>query len=189
MKEKDNNIRTCVATKEKLNKNEMLRFAVFEEDGIIVPDFNKKLCSRGVYIKASKTALKTAIDKQLFIRSLRQKVKHEKSLTQVVEEALKKKGLESISLAKKAGGLIIGLDNIKKERDNISFFIDANQESDGYKKIKALAKEKEIFCLYNLEELELALNLSNCAHLGIKNSPISKSVFENLYKLKSFLEN
>ncbi len=189
-KEKDNNIRTCVATKQKLDKSQMLRFAVLESEGIVVPDFNKKLASRGVYVICSKKAVETAVNKQLFIRSLRKKVKHEKALSEVVENLLKKKALEAISMAKKAGALIVGLDNIKKEKNNIAFFIEANDAGlDGRKKVEAMAKEKQIFCLYNTEELEQALGLVNCVHLAVKNSQMSKNVFESLYKLKNFLEN
>ncbi len=190
IKEQDNNIRTCVATKQKMDKNQMLRFAVLENEGIVVPDFNKKLSSRGVYVIPSKKAVEIAVNKQLFIRSLRQKVKHEKSLPDVVEELLKKNALSAISIAKKAGALIVGLDNIKKEKNNIAFFIEANDAGlDGRKKVEAMAKEKQIFCLYNTEELEQALGLINCVHLAVRHSQMSKNVFECLYKLKNFLEN
>ena len=90
--------RKCIATGQIKPKDELLRF-VKTPDNRLVPDFNKKLEGRGLYVSNSKKALKTALDKNLFIKSIHLHLKIEDNFLTMVEQLLYKRGLDSINLA------------------------------------------------------------------------------------------
>lgn len=189
MKESDNNIRKCIVTGASMDKNLMLRFAI-TPDGVVVPDFKKKLASKGVWVSGSKNILQQAVTKNLFTKANKKPVKVDKSLADIVEGLLKKKGLELISLAKKAGSLIVGLEKIKEasNKDMIEFFLEAKDAgNDGHNRILLMAKQKKVFCLYEIEELDKALNTINTVHLAFIKNQMSKALFEQFLKLENFL--
>ena len=103
--------RKCIVSGEVMEKIDLLRFTA-TPDGLIIPDFKKKFSGRGVWVKCSKTSLQTAIDKNLFSKALKRSVKAEASLVEIVEAILCKRGLEVISLARKAGVLVTGFEKV-----------------------------------------------------------------------------
>ena len=52
--------RKCIASGEILNKKDLLRFVILE-DNTVVPDFKKKLPGKGIYVKNAKSLLEKAI--------------------------------------------------------------------------------------------------------------------------------
>ena len=61
--------RKCIATGEILNKEDLLRFVMLE-DNTVVPDFKKKLPGKGIYVKNAKSILEKAINNNLFGKRL-----------------------------------------------------------------------------------------------------------------------
>ena len=101
--------RRCIVSGGVKPANELLRF-IKTEDSRLVPDFNKKLPGRGLYVTNSRKMLKTALDKNLFIKSIHCHLKIEENFLEMVENLLHKKGLETINLARKAGAAVAGFD-------------------------------------------------------------------------------
>ncbi len=69
MKVKKIPIRTCVVTKERLDKRSLLRI-VRTPNGEVVPDLTGKLNGRGAYIKASEEVLDKAIKSKVLEKHL-----------------------------------------------------------------------------------------------------------------------
>ena len=69
MKVKKIPIRTCVVTKERLDKRALLRI-VRTPNGEVVPDLTGKLNGRGAYIKASEEVLDKAIKSKVLEKHL-----------------------------------------------------------------------------------------------------------------------
>ena len=186
--EKETN-RKCIATGQIKPKNELLRF-VKTPDNRIVPDFNNKLEGRGLYVSISRKALKTAIEKNLFIKSLHMHLKIEENFLSMVEQLLYKRGLDSINLARKAGALVTGFEKVKEKilKNKVAFLIEAKDAGqDGKEKICAIAKNIEVICLYNVDELDLALDKTNTVHIAILKSDIAPMVYKNLKRYQTFL--
>ena len=83
--------RKCIATGKVKPQDELLRF-VKTPDSRLVPDFNKKIPGRGLYVSNSKELLKTALEKNLFIKSIHQHLKIDEDFADMVEHLLAKKG-------------------------------------------------------------------------------------------------
>ena len=184
-------VRKCIVSGKVLEKDLLLRFAL-TPDGFIVPDFKKKLTGKGVYVSNGKKVLTTAVEKGLFGKALKMKAKAEKELISQVEHLLRKQALDAISLSRKAGVLVFGLDKVLDalKRNNISFLLEASDcGQDGQKKLELKAKDIKIFNLFKSEELDKELAMESTVYLAFcrgKMADMAEAAFE---KLTSFLEN
>ena len=110
---KDSENRKCIVSGQVLDKEHLLRFTVLD-DGQLIPDFKKKLPGVGVYVSASRDILSVAVNKNLFSKSLKRTVRISPDFVAMVEQLLKKHGLEQISLARKAGILRTGYEKVSE---------------------------------------------------------------------------
>lgn len=180
--------RKCIVSNETFNKDELLRFV--EIDGQIIPDLAKKLPGRGVYVTNSSNMLKKAIEKKLFSKALKKNVGENISLHEMVVNIVRNQGLSSVNIARKAGVLITGFEKVKNLiiSGKAAFILEANDAGDdGHNRIVLLAKGLEVFTMYNIEELDKALNRVNTVHVAFKKSEMSNKVYKDFSKIRDFL--
>ena len=183
--------RKCIVTGQILSKDDLLRFVVLP-DGMVVPDFKKKLPGKGVYVLNQKKILQKAVQNNLFAKVLKNGAKAGNTLVNQVEMLLKKQALDMVSLAKKAGVLITGMDMVKEtlKKGKVAFLVDAvDAGEDGHNKIVSLAKGIEIFSLFKIEELDKELARDNTVHLALVKSDMANAVRETFVRLASFLND
>lgn len=186
---KETEIRKCVLTGEVKPKEELLRF-VLMQNGMILPDFNKKLNGRGFYISNSKKMLEGLTVKNRLSKILHTPTLISKDLPLLVENILSSNGLNAVNLARKSGDLVLGLEKVKDiiAKGKAAFVIEAsNAGDDGKQKITTMAKDLEKYILYDVETLSKALNRENTVYLAIKNTPMSKMVRLALKRYQTFL--
>jgi uncharacterized protein len=104
-------IRRCAASNETLPEAELIRF-VADMDGGVFPDPAARAPGRGVWVRATREAVDLAVKKNAFSRGLKREVKAANDLSDHVSLALRKRCLDLISLAKKAGVIVIGNDQV-----------------------------------------------------------------------------
>lgn len=188
---KDDVWRKCIVTGEVQDKSKMLRFTV-TPDGTVVPDFKKKLSGRGIYVTNSQTALKMAIAKNLFAKAAKGKAKADDELADLVAGLLKKHALNAVSLARKAGILLTGMDKVVDalHKGQVAFILEASDAGeDGHQKIASAAKNLEMFRLFTTEELDTALNKVNTVHAAFLKGEMSHMVYNEFNKLADFLNS
>ena len=186
---KEAEIRKCVLTGEVKPKDELLRFVLLH-DGTVLPDFGKKLDGHGFYISNSKKLIEGLTVKNPLNKILHTKTVIGEDLPQTVEQILRKKGLDAVNLARKAGDLVLGLEKVKEviTKGKAAFVIEASDAGDdGRQKIATMAKDIEHYTLYDVATLSTALNRENTVYLAVKNSPISKMVRIALQRYQTFL--
>ena len=184
-------IRKCIVSGEVMEKENLLRFAL-TPDRQIVPDFKKKISGVGIYVGNSKSALTAAIEKNLFSKACKKKVIADEQLIMLVESLLKKRGLELVSLSRKAGILLTGFEKVCEaiKKDKVAFIMEASDAGiDGHNRILSVSQGLEIFNIYSVEELDKALNKVNTVHIAFKKSDMAKSVRAELIKIKNFLNS
>ena len=184
-------VRKCIVSGEVLEKENLLRFTV-TPDGQLVPDFKKKLPGKGVYVVCKKNALQDAIQKGLFAKALKSKLKVSSDLPDMVETLLKQQVLNAVSLSRKAGELVIGLDKSCEalKKGKVAFLWEASDcGQDSHKKLAAAAKEIEIFNIFKSEELDKELAKDSTVHLAFLKGHTAKMVREAFVRLISFLDN
>ena len=87
--------RKCIVSGNILLKDDLLRF-VAGPDNLVIPDFKKRLPGKGVYVSNSRQMLQKAIEKNLFAKALKIKVKPIDNLSKMVEDLLRKSALDAV---------------------------------------------------------------------------------------------
>ena len=184
-------MRKCIVTGEIKEKSQLLRF-VITPDKQIVPDFYKKLPGKGVYVSSSYDVLQQAIAKNVFSKVLKKNVKVSADLLQIVENILHKNALNAISLAKKAGNTVIGMDKVLEalKAGKVQFILEATDAGDdGQKKLSHYTENMQVYRLFSVEELDKALDKGNTVYLAFLKQEMSKMVQDNFEKLSTFLKD
>ena len=181
-------LRKCIVSGEVKEKSELLRFVA--EQGHLVPDFQKKHKGKGIYVSNSKDVLRIAVEKHLFRRSARRQLKEEDEIVEIVENLMKKRGLDFLNLARKAGVAVSGFEKVceKLKQNKVAFLLEANDAgADGKKKIAAFLQGIPVFDdLYTTEELDNALNKTNTVHIAFLKSDMAKAAYIEFERIKTF---
>jgi predicted RNA-binding protein YlxR (DUF448 family) len=170
--------------------SQLLRFVELNNE--LLPDFNKKLPAKGMYVTADKLSLQKALQKKLFHKVSKHNLKIAEDFMDTVENLIKHQAIESLNLARKSGALITGFEKVKEavKKGNVEFIIEAKDAAlDGKEKVVLLAKNIEIFNLFSIDELDRALNKVNTVHIAILKSNISDMVYSNLMKYQNYIKD
>ena len=190
--------RLCVATRERRHPDEMIRFVV-GPDGALVPDITEKLPGRGVWVTGRRDMVEVARTKGAFSRSLKTQLRIDVGLADQVGWLLRKKALQSLSLALKAGDVLTGFDKVHEAissrwafrlihasdagddgRNRLDRKLDAVLGSEG----KTAAKP--VVC-FDREELGLALGRANVVHACLKASGASRKFLRDTDRFRRYM--
>jgi uncharacterized protein len=175
--------RLCLATRQVKPVADMIRFVV-GPDGAVVPDLERKLPGRGVWITATRTAVETAIRDKAISRAFRGKASAPADLPDLVERLLEKSALEGLSLANKAGQIVTGATRVEAVlgREAVALVVHASDAApDGVRKLDAAARAAEAggwdlpvqMRAFRGEQLDLALGRPNVVHAALLAHPAS----------------
>lgn len=189
--EQTKNQRKCIVTGEVKPLTELLRFTL-TPDNALVPDFDKRLDGRGLYVCVSKKLLQKALEKRMFAKSVHKGLKISNDLEKQTEHLLYRKGLDWVNLARKAGALAAGFEKVKANilKHKVAFVIEGADASDDIsQKIETADNQVEVFKVYNSEDLSAAIKTENTVYIAILKSDIAAKVYENIKRYQTFLEN
>ena len=94
-------------------------------------------------------------------------------------------------MARKAGALVTGFEKVKEciLKNKVAFLIEAaDAGADGSSKMAAMAKNLEVLRLYDIAELDAALDKVNTVHVAVLKGSMSNMVYNNLKKYQAFLD-
>jgi uncharacterized protein len=189
-------VRLCVATRQELHPNELVRF-VLGPDATIVPDLARRLPGRGVWVTASRQAIEQAVKRGLFSKSLKTFAKVDKDLADQVEKLLAIEARQALSLANKAGLVSTGFSKVEiaVEKGQAEALITASDASvDGagklsrkFKAIRAAAGQKApVLQELSTAELNLAIGGSNVVHAALAGGGLGRRVILSFRRLQHF---
>ncbi len=182
--------RRCVATGELFPRSRLVRF-VLDGDGRVTPDISEKLPGRGIWVRASRPALRLAADKNLFSRAAKAKVKVAvpPDLSDVVASLLQRRCLEILGLAKSSGVVVLGQPQIEQaiKSDEIDFVLVADGAgADGMKK---LGKAETIRCGFSRAEMARSLGRDDAVYAGLKRHRLAETLRAELARLRGMAED
>jgi predicted RNA-binding protein YlxR (DUF448 family) len=186
--------RFCAATGEVKPVDAMIRF-VLDPDGAAVPDLRRRLPGRGVWITATRSALRTAITRKVFARAFKRDVRLAGDLVATTERLLEQAALDALAIAHKAGNAAIGFGNVDAAlaRDRVRVLIDAAEAApDGTRKLMAAlhrrhdAGEIAVIDVFASAQLDLALGRSNVIHAALLAGPESETFLARVARLDGF---
>ena len=139
--------------------------------GLVVPDLARKLPGRGLWVAADRVSVETAVKKGAFSRAAKAKLAASADLADQVESLLRRRLLDGLGLAKRAGELISGFEKVASTLNagKAAWLIEASDgAADGRRKILNVARKSpkppQLCGLFDAEELGLALGAENVIH-------------------------
>ncbi len=191
--------RKDIASGELRDRRHMLRL-VLSPDGQVVADIFNKLPGRGAWITASRSAVEQAIKTGAFARAFKRKVMIADNFTDMIEAGLAARVLGMFGMAKRAGQLESGFENVRTSArtGEIGIRIEASDgKSDGRSKIrvvvKALAKELQnppplLIGCFSAAELGKTVGRDNMVHACVARGKMAAAIIHEARRLAGFRE-
>ena len=175
-------------TKEMHPRTEMLRFVVSPEKTVVF-DADEKLGGHGMWLTADKDLLNNACEKRIFYKAAKGTVKIPENLTEQVENIMKQRCLNLLSLCRKAGLLVFGYEAVKKaiaQQQIITAFEAVDSSERGQSKIYRSEEAFSIFKIFTRSEMGKIAGLDEIVHLALLNGKLSDKVIQSAYKITLF---
>lgn len=179
-------LRRCIVSGESLPPTSLIRF-VTAPDKTITPDINGKLPGRGLWLKADRETLETAIDKNAFARAAKQKVSIPDDLLERTQDLLKKNCLSLIGMAKGAAQLVSGYEKVKDKLNAGKadlYIVASNCSKDSRRKLEYAAKNIPVIDLFDSNMLSQAVGIEHIMHIAIKKDGLSRRILVQSARLQ-----
>ena len=134
--------RRCIASGEVRPKDQLLRFVIGPEDRVVL-DLSGTLPGRGLWLSARRDMIEKACARNLFARAAKSSARVPEDLPEQIEQALRRRCLDLIGLARRAGQAVAGFDKVRAwlSDGKAAVLIEASDGSaDGRGKISAVGR-------------------------------------------------
>src|SRR6266699_2666511 len=154
--------RFCAATGAIRPIDEMIRF-VIGPDGTPVPDLKRRLPGRGIWITATREALRAAITRKAFARAFKRDVRLAPDFVEATERLIERTALDAVEAAP---------DGVKKLAAAL--------------RRRADAAEIVVIDTFTSAQLDLALGRANVIHAALLAGPESETFLARAARLDRF---
>ena len=171
----------------------MIRFVV-GPDRALVPDLAARLPGRGMWLSAERGAVRTALAKNLFAKAARGQVTAGADLPDRLEAMLVARCLDLVGLARRAGGLVAGFDQVADwlRRGKAALVLDARDAAeDGRRKVRAMARgaaggDVPVVEAFDRAELGRAIGRDEVVHVALATGGVERRLVTELRRLRGF---
>jgi uncharacterized protein len=188
--------RLCAVTRQSRDASDLIRF-VLSPDGIIVPDLDRRLPGRGVWVGCERNLVEKAIRTQAFSKSLKTKVEIPPDLADRVEGLILKRVTGALSLANKAGLAVAGFEKVfaALEKGPVRAVLHgADAAADGSSKIdrkyKAIQSDRgqqaTIVDVLTTAQMSLAIGRGSVVHAALTPGGLSDRFLEEAERLARY---
>ncbi|MEM7005358.1 MAG: RNA-binding protein [Pseudomonadota bacterium] len=185
-------VRQCAVLRTRRPQTEMVRF-VRGPDCSAAPDVAAKLPGRGVWITASRDAVSTAVREDVFSRSFKAETSAVSDLSELVERLLLRRLQSTLGLAKKAGAVVLGFDQVKSalQKNRPGVLISASDSAkDGRNKLyflgRSLYDQLNTAGALTSDELGMAFGRSHVVHALLETGAFSRNWAADYIRLIGF---
>jgi len=186
--------RRCIVSRAVHPKQKLIRFVV-GPDQTLVADLNERLPGRGFWLSARRDALQAALKRGLFAKAARAPVQVPEDLAERLTTALRRRCLELLGLARRAGLVTLGFERVHGTlaAGRAAVLIQAGDAAEGGRhKLAALARatlpdlpQVESF---TAEELGRALGRDQAVHLALAPGGLTTQFLAEHGRLRGLLD-
>jgi predicted RNA-binding protein YlxR (DUF448 family) len=166
----------------------MLRF-VRDPQGQVVFDVDAKLPGRGFWLEADRDSVVLALKRQALSRAAGPGSTVPADLPVRIEEALVRRGLDRIGLARRAGVLVSGFDEVERtlrSRRAVLLIQALDAADDGLQKLGRIATDIPVVRLFDRAELGRALGREEAVHLAVTHESHAALLMTIVRRLAGF---
>jgi uncharacterized protein len=162
--------RMCVVTRESGPEETRIRFAL-SPDGLVVPDLQRKLPGRGVWVSLARDKVAEAVKRQAFTRGFDEACRVDADMPERISALLRGQVISHLSLARKAGAAVCGAMKVEDAiaKGPVRVLLNAADGSvDGNRKVSRNAGAATLVCnLLQSSEMDLAFGRANVIHAAV----------------------
>lgn len=184
-KDRDGPERRCIATGAVRPCAALIRF-VIAPDGTVTPDVAARLPGRGIWVSAEAAALERAVKRKLFARAARQSVQVPENLPAMVDDLLRRRVIDMLSLARKSGLAVAGFEKVRDlaQRDEMAVLLQAADGSTrGKTKLHPPPGAGTFIGHLSASELGLAFGRERVIHAALRAGGLTTRVVEEAARL------
>ncbi|WP_375651802.1 MULTISPECIES: RNA-binding protein [unclassified Bartonella] len=193
------NERTCIVTRKNASAQTLIRF-VIGPNNQIVPDLKANLPGRGVWISAHHAIIEKAIKQKAFHRNFKTDVEVAPNLVHVVDTLLLKAALSSLSMARKAGAIVMGATKVDAaiRSGKVILVLHAKETTDDGKRKIAQAihsiqqqtnRTIKNISLFTSDEMRVAFGSNPVMHAALLDTKAAEGFLKTTYKLISYRDD
>ena len=174
-----------------LNEDNFIKVSL-SPNNKLVPDLYNNLPGRSVWLPANKSIVTNILDKEDLKIYFGVPALSAPNFGCLIERMLRKKVLSSVSLTKKAGNLVVGLDAIKSQLMERKHCLIITAKSAKSLPKNSIFSYKSVCCFENFfdqKDLEKSTGKHKVKYLGIFSKNFKKTIQVDLNKLKGFIDN
>jgi uncharacterized protein len=186
--------RFCAVTGAVKPVEELMRFVV-APDGTAVPDLKRRLPGRGIWITATREALRAAVTRKTFARGFKRDVRVASDLAETTERLIERAALDALAMCRKAGKVAIGFAAVEAALARapvVAVLNAAEAAADGARKLAAALRRRAdvaeiaVVDAFTSAQLDLALGRSNVVHAALLAGPESATFLARSARLERF---
>jgi predicted RNA-binding protein YlxR (DUF448 family) len=200
---KSGTARMCALTRQVRPIDELIRFVV-APSGEVAADLKRKLPGRGLWISASKTALRDAVKRGIFSKGFKRELRLPTTFADDTERLMVQGVIEALAITAKAGQVVAGFSKVEaalRRGEAVALVHAADGAADGIRKLDgqiprtALTDSGEnrtdfpILTALTSAELDLALGRANVIHAALLAGPAGKTFLSRSHALARFRAN
>lgn len=177
--------RKCLVTGEVRPKDDLIRF-VAAPDNTVIPDLAQNLPGRGLWVTAERAAIVTAARKNLFSKAAKTSVSADPDLADHVAWLLRKRCLEFLGLARRAGIAVLGQPQVEAalKSGKLALLLIADDASQTIENRHQVTENHRL----TRNELGAALGHDQIVYTGLKTHPLTGKLAAELARLEKIAE-
>ena len=172
--------RRCIASGESLPLARLIRF-VAGPDGLVVPDIERRLPGRGLWLTASRDMIELAASKRAFAKAARDNVTVPPGLADTVAELLRRRCLNFLGLARRAGLVAAGAEKVRAQiatGGTVALVEAADGSPAERRKFTALVPHVPVVDAFTGAEMGAALGRDAAVHVALRAGGLTTALIE-----------
>ncbi len=177
--------RRCIVSGRSVPRDTLLRF-VIDPNGALVLDLSETLPGRGMWVSAERAALMRACERGLFARAARRPITVSPDLIDEVEQRLTARILDFLGLARRAGALVTGFDQVRHAlaENRVTVLIEAcDGARHGRARIGALARDLPVIAQFDRAALSRSVGRDNVVHAALAPGRLAERILRESARL------
>lgn len=165
-----------------------MRFVIGPDQGVVM-DLAERLPGRGLWLRARRDTVNTAVTKKLFARAARAAVVTPVDLADRVAAALTRRCLDTLGLARRAGEAVAGHDKARDwlKAGRAGLLLLAADASEGEAaKMRAAAGTTAVSTLFRREELGSVFGREQAVHVVVAPGALAEKLVRECGRLDGF---
>jgi predicted RNA-binding protein YlxR (DUF448 family) len=181
--------RRCLVARAAGERTRMVRF-VLAPDGTVVADVDERLPGRGLWVAAERSALAEAVRRNLFAKAAGAPARPPADLVERVEAAVRRRCLDLLGLARRAGLVTAGFDQVEAalRQGGVGLVLIARDAASQAVKLRRLAGGLPVHCGLERVELGRALGRDELVYVAVGAGTLTRRLERELARLDGLAE-